>query len=441
MDKVIDYLLNEIKLNKNDIIVIGNSGGPDSMALFDILIKLKKQLNFKIICAHVNHNIRKESKEEADFLKNYCLKYDIPFEFMTIEKYGNDNFHNEARNIRYNYFEDILKKYNANYLFTAHHGDDLIETILMRIVRGSTLKGYSGFNKVVIKNNYKIVRPLIYVTKTDILDYNNKEKIPFVIDKSNLKDKYTRNRYRKTILPFLKKEDKNVHEKFLKFNNILNEYNNFVNRVIDKEIDQIYQNNILSIPIFLKLDELIQNEIIYHILEEIYNDDLLMINGIHSKLIIKLIKSKRANATIYLPLNIKVVKMYDEIKFLKDIGDITKYEIELIDFAYLPNGKTIEIIDQCDTNGNDICRLNSEDIDFPLYIRTRKLGDKISLKGTMGHRKIKDIFIDKKIPIDQRDKWPIVVDSNDKIIWVPGLKKSKIIKQKNEKHDIIIKYK
>lgn len=441
MNKVINYLLEELKLTKDDTIVIGNSGGPDSMALFDILLKLRKKLNFKIICAHINHNVRKESKDEEVFLRDFCIKNDITFEFMMIEKYGNDNFHNEARNIRYNFFEEIIKKYNANYLFTAHHGDDLIETILMRIVRGSTLKGYSGFNQVVDKKNYKIIRPLIFVTKDEILNYNEKNSVPYVIDQSNFKDKYTRNRYRKIVLPFLKNEDASVHEKFIKFSNTLNEYDDYIERELKRKIKTVVNNQTINTLEFLKLDELIQNKIIYHILEDMYNDDLMLINDNHVKLIINLINSRKANSIVYLPLNMKAVKNYNEVTIQKDIEDVTNYELELIDFAYLPNGKTIEIIDHCDTNGNDICRLDKSEVNFPLYIRTRKYGDKISLKGTKGHKKVKDIFIDEKIPMHQRDKWPIVVDSKDEVIWIPGIKKSKIIKQKNEKHDIIIRYK
>lgn len=441
MNKVIYYLEKELQLTKLDTIVIGNSGGPDSMALFDVLLKLRKKLNFKVICAHVNHNVRKESASEEEFLRNFCQENDVAFEFMMIEKYGNDNFHNEARNIRYNFFEDIIKKYNANYLFTAHHGDDLIETILMRIVRGSTLKGYSGFNQVVTKETYKIVRPLIYVTKDNILDYNQENNIPYVTDQSNFKDKYTRNRYRKTILPFLKQEDTNVHEKFIKFSNTLNAYDEYIERQLKRTVRLVINNKTINILEFLKQDELIQNKIIYHILGDIYNDDLMLINDNHVKIITDLIKSKKANSTIYLPLNMKAVKNYNYLTIEKDIEGVTSYELELIDFAYLPNGKTIEIVEQCDTNGNDVCRLDSREINFPLYIRTRKFGDRISLKGTNGHKKLKDIFIDEKIPINQRDKWPIVVDAKDEVIWIPGIKKSKIIKQKNEKHDIIIKYK
>ena len=130
----------DFEFKNNDTIVIGCSTGPDSMALFDMLLKIKDRYNLKIICAHVNHNIRKQSIEEAIFIKQFCEEKNIMLESMTIEKYGDDNFHNEARNIRYHFFEKVIEKYGANYLMTAHHGDDLIETILMRITRGSKLE-------------------------------------------------------------------------------------------------------------------------------------------------------------------------------------------------------------------------------------------------------------------------------------------------------------
>ena len=101
------------------------------------------------------------------------------FEGMTIEDYGDDNFHNEARTKRYIYFGEIVKKYKAKYLFTAHHGDDLTETILMRIVRGSTLRGYSGFSKVIKRDGYTLIRPLIEVTKDEIVSFNKKNKIHY----------------------------------------------------------------------------------------------------------------------------------------------------------------------------------------------------------------------------------------------------------------------
>src|SRR5690606_33087465 len=142
------------------------------------------------------------------------------------------------------YFAEIVKKYNAKYLFTAHHGDDLIETILMRIVRGSTLKGYSGFSKIVDMGDYTIIRPLINVTKDEIYKYNMKSKLKYVEDSSNFKDVYTRNRFRKYILPALKKEDQNVHEKFYKFSTTLLEYNEYIDKIVEKKLKRIYAQNV-----------------------------------------------------------------------------------------------------------------------------------------------------------------------------------------------------
>jgi tRNA(Ile)-lysidine synthase len=134
------------------------------------------------------------------------------------------------------------------------------------------------------------------------------------------------------------------------------------------------------------------------------------------------------------------VKSYDTLEFVQEDISLDNYNLELIDYAILPNGKHLEVVESCDTNGNDICRLSSLDISMPLYVRTRKHGDKIALKGTNGHKKVKDILIDSKIPMKDRELWPIVVDSKDNIVWIPGLKKSKFNKQKNEKCDIIVKY-
>ena len=122
-------------------IIAGISGGPDSMALHHMLIN---NTNKKIICAHINHNIRKESETEEKYLQEYCKNNNIIFETIKIKKYTENNLENEARKKRYTFFEEILQKYNSKYLVLAHHGDDLIETILMKIIRGSNIEGYAG---------------------------------------------------------------------------------------------------------------------------------------------------------------------------------------------------------------------------------------------------------------------------------------------------------
>ena len=149
MDKATLFLKDKLKEYSNPSIVVACSGGPDSMALLNLCLELRKDMNLNIVCAHVNHNVREESASEKLFVESVCKKNNIIFEYMKIENYSDDNFENEARTKRYTYFEELLKKHNAPYLLTAHHGDDLVETILMRITRGSTLKGYSGFSNVV----------------------------------------------------------------------------------------------------------------------------------------------------------------------------------------------------------------------------------------------------------------------------------------------------
>ena len=359
---------------------------------------------------------------------------------MKIEKYGDDNFHNEARNIRYHFFEDIVLKYNANYLMTAHHGDDLIETILMRLVRGSNIQGYNGFHKIVDMGNYTIVRPLISYTKDELEQYNKKNKVPYYIDESNAKMKYTRNRYRKNILPFLKEEDPKVHQKFLKFSNTLAEASKYINKERDKALAKILDNGKIKIDKFLNLDMYIQKEILYYILEDFYQDDLILVNDRHIELLLYLISSKKANMKVNLPNEIVALKSYNEFSLKKEVEEITEYEIEFNTYAELPNKHHIEKIKDTTDNSNNICRLSSEDICMPIIIRTRKIGDKIYVKGLNGTKKVKDIFIEKKISLNQRDLWPIVVDSSGKVLWIPGLKKSKFDKPKSEKYDIIMKY-
>lgn len=427
------------KFKQNDVLVLAISGGPDSMALLDILIKYRKKEPIKLVCAHVNHNVRKESVQEKKQVETYCKQNQVIFETMTINNYTSDNFHADARNIRYQYFEQILKKYKSKYLLTAHHGDDLIETILMKIIRGSSLKGYSGFSRISQRKNYYIVRPFIKLTKEQLQFYVDKHKIPYAIDKSNFNDIYTRNRIRKYILPQLKKENTNIQLKFYKFSKDLIDYNNYVEKQVKDKIPAILKNNQLNIKLLLQEEKLIQKKIIYKFLESNYNDSIIGINDQHVQLIYNLIISKKANAFIDLPKNKQILKSYNNLTFQNNKSKL-EYNIELTKTTLLPNGKTIEFINLSENDDNNICRLNSQELELPLFVRTRKSGDRIEVKGLNGVKKIKDIFINEKITIKERDTWPIILDSNNQIVWIPGLKKSKFNKLKKQKYDIIMKY-
>lgn len=425
--------------HKNDVIVIGCSAGPDSMALVDMLLKIREKYQLSLIVAHVNHNLRKQSVQEENYLRDYCEKHQIMFECMMITEYGDDNFHNEARNIRYNFFENVVYKYQANYLMTAHHGDDLVETILMRITRGSNLNGYSGFKKIVDMEGYQIVRPFLSFTKQELEDYDKKNHVMYYVDDSNAKDKYTRNRYRKYVLPFLKEEDSHIHLKYLKFSNVLSEANQFIENERDKAVKKVIHKNILDITSFKELDPFIQKEVLYYMMNDYYQDDLILINDKHIELLLNLIYSNRANAFVNLPNEVIATKTYQDLELKKVTTEITTYEVELSQYVELPNHHVIEQLDELTGTGNDTCRLLSSEISLPLTVRTRRFGDRMAIKGN-GTKKIKDIFIDKKVKLSDRDLWPVVVDAKGVVVWLPGLKKSKYDKKKSEKYDIILRY-
>ena len=435
MKESIDFI--KKYLNNDDYVVCATSGGVDSMTLLYLLTVVRKSININIVCAHINHNLREESKEEFGFVKNYCEKNSIIFEGKVFEKNISGNLESEFRKRRYKFFDDVVNKYNAKYLFTAHHGDDLIETILMRIVRGSSIDGYSGFEKITKRNNYCILRPLIYYTKQDIYSYAQEKGIEYREDKTNESDNYTRNRYRKYILPKLKNENKLVHKKFIKFSEELNEASKFVNKYVDNLLDKYYNNSILYITNLINEEDYILKKIIYKILYSIYKDNINEINDENIISIIRIIKSKKPNLSIDLKNNIIAVKKYNVLEIKSKIKE-NNYKIKLNDIVKTRFGN-ISIVSNSNLTNNYICCLNSSEIKLPLYIRNRKNGDFIEVLGLNGKKKVKDIFIDEKINKEDRDNYPILVDSNDTILWIPGIKKSKYDRLKIGKYDIIVK--
>ncbi len=419
-------------------VVVAVSGGADSMALLHLLLTYRNEINIKIICAHVNHKVRKESDFEEVFVKKYCLKNKVVFEKCILDQYNGKNFENDAHHQRYAYFEALIKKYQASFLLTAHHGDDLIETVLLKMIRGSSLKGYKGFEIYQKRNEYCILRPLIHETKESILKYDEENKIDYVNDLSNFEDIHTRNRIRKYILPLLKKENKKIHEKFIKWNEEISENEAYLSRMIKEEMGKVYIDGVIFTDYFCILDSYLQKKIIECILEEVYKNKMEGITKKHVLLLVELSK-KNSGKKIHLPNEIVAVKNGNSISFVKEKKE-EPYIIELHEKVELPNGHVIEKRNEIEENSNFICRLNEKDIAFPIYVRTRKDGDRMYIKHMKGSKKVNDIFIDCKIPVQKRDTYPIVVDSHGEVLWLPGLRKSKFDIEKDEKCDIILWY-
>ena len=429
---------NKYNINNREPLVVGTSAGPDSIAL---LHYLKTNTTNPIICCHINHNVRPESKEEEEYLKNYCQKENIIFETMTINEYKENNFENEARKKRYSFYEKILNKHNSKYLFLAHHGDDLIETILMKISRGSSLEGYAGIKEISKTKNYYIIRPFLEYTKEDLINYNHKNNIKYYIDKSNEDIKYTRNRYRKLILPILKEENKNIHRMFQKYSKTLLEYDDYIDRTTDNLLNNIYKDNTLDLTKFITEDIFIQKNILYKVLQTIYNNKNNIIKEKHITDLINIIKNTKPNLEINLPNDLIAKKEYTKLTFYKkSINNQLNYKIEVTDKEIEINNIIIKKINNTEEDGNNICKLNSKNIQLPLYIRNKQNGDFIYQLGLNGRKKLKEIFIENKVPKKLRNNYPILVDSNDQILWIPNLKKSKFNSKKNEFYDIILKY-
>ena len=426
-------IINSLNIIEDSYVVLACSYGPDSMCLLDLL----RKCNIKIVVAHVNHNFREESKKEYNDLKKYCLENNIVFEGIEIKEKPKNNIEAFARNFRYDFFEEIVNKYKAKYLFTAHHGDDLVETVLMRLIRGSSFGGYSGFKTIRLVDHYYMVRPLIYITKDEIINYVHENNIPYAIDKSNFESIYTRNKIRNEVLPILKEINPKIHKKFIKFSDIINEYNDYIEKETANLYSTLYLNNSIDLNEFNMLPILLKKTLLKNILFSIYGNNINRINDKHISSILDLIANEKVNSYITLPNNIIVRKYYNMIEF-KNKEEITGYDLILDDFLNIDNF-LIEKITKTDIiKSNFLFRLSSKDIKLPLRVRSKRVGDKMVLKNS-GTKKVGEILSEKKLPKNQRERWPIVTDSDGQILWIPGVKKSQFDRQESQEYDIILK--
>ena len=434
MKKVIEFLKKTI--DKNTSLVVACSGGPDSMCLLDLVTKLKDELNLNIIVAHVNHKLRSESEEEAKMVENYSTENNLIFELLEITDYINGNFSEEdARKRRYKFFNEVIEKYHATVLLTAHHGDDLIETILMRLTRGSNLSGYIGIKEISQNENYKTLRPLLSVTKDEIINYLKENNVPYRLDKTNQELKHTRNRYRHVVLPFLKKENPKVHEKYLKFSKELIEYDNFVNTYINDN-KFIVDNSIVINKVSGQTD-FIKRKCLELLIKDIQSKDYFDISDEQTNNLMKLYN--QSNKSIDLNNNYIGINGYGKI-FIKKKENKVLNEI-IFDKDTLLEDFILYYNSPDGDNSNSCIYLDTSEIMMPLRIRSLLPGDKIKVKNLNGSKKISDIFIDSKVPKDKRSTYPILVDSQNTVLWVPNLKKSQFSKDKSQKYDIIIRCK
>ena len=429
MNNVIQFIND---LNIDGAVVLACSYGPDSMCLLDILMKMKKD----IVVATVNHKLREESDEEYKLLKKYCDDNNLIFEGYEIKEFPKGNMEAIARSIRYKFLDKVVNKYGAKYLFTAHHGDDLVETVLMKINRGASLKGYSGISFISAYNGYNLVRPLLYLTKEEILKYNEDNGISYAVDQTNFELDHTRNIFRHKVLPILKEINPQIHKKFINFSNNILDYYNYVNEEVNSYKCLYYKNGRLDINEINLLPLFIKKLLVQSILQDIYKDNIDKINSKHIELIVKLFDSTKANSVINLPKNINVYKFYNIIEIKEEIH-VNDYDYVLDDKIKL-NDFEIYLVDKSDIiKSNYLIRLNKSDVILPLHIRNRRVGDKILLKN--GTKSVGEVLSEAKISLLKRGEYPILTDDIGKVLWIPGVKKSKYDRNINDSYDIIVK--
>lgn len=200
-------------LEKKDKVMLGVSGGPDSICLLYLFWQLSKEYKLKIVCAHFNHSLRKEADREEEFVKKVCQ--DLGIKFISEKRdvkhlFKGDSLEQTARNLRFDFFLRCSKQVKIKKIALAHHKDDLVETMLMRIIRGTGLKGLRGFLPKSKFRSLEVIRPMISVSKEDILRWLKERKIAYCIDESNFEDKFFRNRIRLHLMPVLRQLNPNI---------------------------------------------------------------------------------------------------------------------------------------------------------------------------------------------------------------------------------------
>jgi len=199
---IADYALVE----KKDRIILGVSGGPDSLFMLHQFNNLAKDYKLQLVCAHFNHMLRPEADSEEEYVKNLCKELGLRFisEKKDVKKFfEGDSLEQTARNLRFDFFLKCSRHYKIKKIALAHHKDDLIETVLMRMMRGTGIKGLRGFLPKSKYNGLTVIRPLIEMRKQDILSWLKENNVGYCVDKTNFEDKFFRNRIRLKLIPFL----------------------------------------------------------------------------------------------------------------------------------------------------------------------------------------------------------------------------------------------
>lgn len=462
-------------LNSRKHVLLAVSGGVDSVVLLDLMQSLPISKRPKVSVAHVNHQLRNVSDSEERFVRDLSQKYHVPVHVHVWDEkmHPVSGIEAAARNERYTFFKKVMHDLNIDALLTAHHLDDQVETVLMRLTRGSSLDQLVGIKiRQTIFLDEKgtksgdLIRPLLPFSKEEIYEYAQNEQLEYREDASNLSMAYTRNRFRHQIIPLLKNENEKFNEHIERFAKDLSD----LIEISEAPISLAYQALVkvregkieLDTEKFTAHSEALQRAVLKLVLENLYAGKAVVFKANYIDLIYDWLKTGEVNTQLDLTGDYLVEKTYrrayfyqksmltkavEHEKFTIDATQLDKWislsENEAIGLFSLPND-TEETREEIAEAIEDPAQLliTEENLHLPLTIRHRLPGDRMTYQGLQGSKKIKDIFIDGKIPPQDRDLAWIVEDKNGNIIWLVSYRKSDLFTEvETDKLNYILKYK
>ncbi|GKX30532.1 tRNA(Ile)-lysidine synthase [Vallitalea longa] len=432
VDKVLGTISKFNMIDKDDNIIIGVSGGADSICLLHLLNDFKNKLNIDLNVVHVQHGIRgKDADDDAQFVKDFCDERGIKCHvyYFNVKKLAKENKLSEeemGRKVRYQVFSEAVSEFGGTKVALAHHINDNAETIIINMLRGTGIKGIGGIRPV--RDN--IIRPLIECTRKEIENYCITNNIIYRDDYTNEMEIYTRNKIRHTVIPYIENNfNQNFITNLVNTANLVRSEDDYIDKIVLKEKQQTVKklNNefIIDLDKFLQLDIVIKRRLVRHIIGEM--SSLKDIEFKHIEEIIKL-GGKQVSKRINLPKGLTAKRTYDSIiitklgknkidEFEYIIGDLSKIYIKELnkhlDFRIIEN-KNYNIPKNLYTKWFDYDKIKDN-----LKVRSRQSGDVIAIKGINGAKKLKKYFIDCKIPLEKRNEIPLLADGHD-IIWIIG---------------------
>src|SRR5512133_976598 len=419
-----------------DTLIIGLSGGADSTALLDLLAN-RPEMPLQLIAAHLNHCLRgAESDADEEFCRGLAVQYGIPFESRRIDVKadagtGSLNLEDAGRRARIAFFDDLLTARQAAAVVLAHHADDQAETVLMRLLRGSGTTGLAGMS---YRNSRGYVRPLLGISRSEIESHLVERGLVWRDDITNLDTTFLRNRIRHELLPLLEQYNPSVRACLATTASILTAEKDLLDAQTSQAAAQICRETAggtaCNINALKLLPLALQRRVIRLALSRLHGN-LEQFSYHHVDAVCRMVMSARSNSRISLPQGIEAVKEYDALVFRPAEParcQINQFTVPGPGVYQLPDKGLLtadisSVPDSFDAEGPNIAYFDLDTCPFPWHVRSFLPGDRIRQLGMTGRKKVKDLFIDNKIPLIQRRRTPLIF-CGDELIWVCGLRLS-----------------